>query len=44
MIEGFSDKRPKPEAEDYRIIKLIGEIRDYKHLEKNIAQIRNRKI
>lgn len=39
MIEGFSDKRPKPEAEDYRIIKLIGEIRDYKHLEKNIAQI-----
>lgn len=39
MIEGFSDKRPKPEAEDYGIIKLIGEIRDYKHLEKNIAQI-----
>lgn len=36
---GFSDKKPKDEVEDYRIIKLIQEIKDYKHLEENIAQI-----
>ena len=39
-IVGFSDKKPKTEeVEDYRVIKLIQEIRDYKHLEKTIAQI-----
>ncbi|MBP5414207.1 MAG: helix-turn-helix transcriptional regulator, partial [Lachnospiraceae bacterium] len=36
---GFSDKKSKDEVEDYRIIKLIKEIKDYKHLEENIAQI-----
>jgi AraC-like DNA-binding protein len=37
---GFCIKRPKEESiEDYRVVRLIQEIRDYRHLEKRISEI-----